>query len=119
MHFCHTAGIAAFAGISVFDGLAVFPRLRRLTIITIIYIYIYIYGMYTYAVVQPETRWKILRIRLRKGNDRLGKLAIGTRFVNVEENGCRFVGQRKEICIYTRLARLIAVRERMLEFYSE
>ena len=41
------------------------------------------------------------------------------RFVNDEENSCRFEGQRKETWIYTWPAWLIAVRERMLEFYSD
>ena len=41
------------------------------------------------------------------------------RFVNHGENGCTFEGQRKETWIYTWPAWLIAVRERMLEFYSD
>ena len=36
-----------------------------------------------------------------------------------EENGCIFEGQRKETWIYTWLAWLIAVKERMLQFYLD
>ena len=41
------------------------------------------------------------------------------RFVSDEENGCRFEGQKKETWIYTRPGWLIAVKESMLEFYSD
>ena len=36
-----------------------------------------------------------------------------------EENGCRFEYQRKDHWIPTRPAWFIAVRERLLEFYSD
>ena len=41
------------------------------------------------------------------------------RFVYDEENGCRFEGLKKEIWIFMQQAWLIAVRERILEFYSD
>ena len=37
------------------------------------------------------------------------------RFVDYEENGCRFEGQRKETWIYTGLAWLLAVRDKLLK----
>ena len=54
-------------------------------------------------------------MQLNKGNGRPGKLAIdNARFINDEENGCRFEVQRNVTWIYMRHAWLIAVRERVL-----
>ena len=69
----------------------------------------------------PESRecTKDLRTTLKEGNGRLGKTAIDTLDSPIcEGNGC-FKGLGKETRIYTRSARLIAVKERMLEFYSD
>ena len=62
----------------------------------------YIYVPYVH---NTESVLKILRTKLKKMVD--------------EENGCRFDGQRKETWIYMRPAKLIAVRQRMLEFCSD
>ena len=76
---------------------------------------IYIYVPYTH---NPESARKILWTQLRKWS--CWKICPRyTRFVKDEEDGCRFEGQRKETWIYTLSAWLVvAVGERMLEFYS-
>ena len=83
------------------------------------YIYIYICVCVCHMFITHESAQKILQTQLKKGNGHLGKPSIYTRFVNDEENSCRFEGQGKETWIYTRPAWSITVRERTLEFYSD
>ena len=79
--------------------------------------YVYIYVLYhhnpglhrRFYGLDLKRKWSYLKTYHR----------LIARFINNEENGCRFEGQRKETWIYTRPAWLIAVRERMLEFYSD
>ena len=80
--------------------------------------YICIYVSVPY-VHNPESAQTILRTQLKRGNGRLGKPTIVSLNSYDEEKGCRFEGQRKETWIYTWPAWLIAVKERMLEFYSD
>ena len=51
--------------------------------------------------------------------NRKEKKQILSRPSHDEENGCRFEGQRVETLIHSRLAWIIAIWERMLEFYSD
>ena len=70
-------------------------------------------------VHNPESRRKILRTgQQKKEMVVMGSTTQIRKFVIDDEAYWRFEGLKKETWIYTWLARLIAVRERMLEFYS-
>ena len=73
---------------------------------------VYIYEPYFHSTESART---ILRIRLKRGNGRLGKYAT---LGSSNEESWRFRGYKKETWTYTRPARLIAVRGMMLDFFS-
>ena len=78
------------------------------------YIYIYIYVCAPYIHLES-------RHGTEDFTDLTREMVVSAidRQIRDEDNGCRFEGQRKETRTYMRHAWLIAVRERMLEFYLD
>ena len=79
-----------------------------------------IYMCCMFITQRVESAWKILRTRLKKGNGRLGKLAIDTLDSSMmKKTAADSKAKGKKPGSTHGLLGLIAVRERMLEFYSD
>ena len=67
------------------------------------YIYIHIYLHVPY-IHNPESTWKILWIQLKKGNGRLGNLALDTLDSSMmkEKNGCADKNSKGKKPVYIR-----------------
>ena len=74
----------------------------------------------TFVAGEPGMLGRFYGRDLKKQNACLGKLAIEyARFVNKEENVCRFDGQWKKTLDPHAVCMLIAVKKRMLKFYTD